>query len=363
MDPLDFTGRAVVVTGGTRGIGAAIAAAFQAAGADVLICGRTPPDPAPPPVTPTTPSACSVPPVSAGPSASGPSASTPSASGPSASASRLPVFFQADVRDPAQAAALINAAIDRFGRIDVLVNNAGGSPEVPAGSASPRLHAKIIELNLIAPLHVAQAANAVMREQSTGGVILMIGSVSGTRPSPGTAAYGAAKAGLHHLATSLAAEWAPRVRVNTLVVGPVEAAPISGPALSGPAPTGLASSGSASSGAELSAPRASGPVTSGPATSGPATSGPAASGSAGSGPAARGAHGGRAGVGGPAASTVARTVPMGRPAAAGEVASACLLLASPLAGYISGASLAVHGGGEWPAYLADLRDTAYRAEK
>jgi NAD(P)-dependent dehydrogenase (short-subunit alcohol dehydrogenase family) len=378
MDPLDFTGRAVVVTGGTRGIGAAIAAAFQAAGADVLICGRTPPDPAPSPVTPTTPSASVAAPVPAASSASASSASASSASassasGPSTSALRLPVFFQADVRDPAQAAALINAAIDRFGRIDVLVNNAGGSPEVPAGSASPRLHAKIIELNLIAPLHVAQAANAVMREQSTGGVILMIGSVSGTRPSPGTAAYGAAKAGLHHLATSLAAEWAPRVRVNTLVVGPVEPAPISGPALSGPAPTGLASSGSASSGSELSAPTASGPAasgpaasgpaTSGPAASGPATSGPTASGSAGSGPAVRGAHGGRAGVGGPAASTVARTVPMGRPAAAEEVASACLLLASPLAGYISGASLAVHGGGEWPAYLADLRDTAYRAEK
>ncbi|MEV4275166.1 SDR family NAD(P)-dependent oxidoreductase [Actinoplanes xinjiangensis] len=314
MDPLDFTGRAVVVTGGTRGIGAAIAAAFQAAGADVLICGRTPPDPAPSAVTPTaTPSASAVPPVAAAPSASG-----SSVAGSSASASRPPVFFQADVRDPAQAAALINAAIDRFGRVDVLVNNAGGSPEVPAGSASPRLHAKIIELNLIAPLHVAQAANAVMREQSTGGVILMIGSVSGTRPSPGTAAYGAAKAGLHHLATSLAAEWAPRVRVNTLVVGPVEAAP-----MSRPGPSGFAASG----------------------------------------PAATGAHGGRAGAGGPAASTVARTVPMGRPAAAGEVASACLLLASPLAGYISGASLAVHGGGEWPAYLADLRDTAYRADK
>ncbi|MDI6097357.1 SDR family oxidoreductase [Actinoplanes sp. NEAU-A12] len=246
MDPLDFAGRAVVVTGGTRGIGASIARAFRAAGADVLVCGRT-------------------------------------ASGTDAGVVR------ADVRDPAQAAMLIKTAADRFGRLDVLINNAGGGPEAPAASASPRLHAKVIELNLIAPLHVSQAANAVMREQATGGVILMIGSVSGTRPSPGTAAYGAAKAGLHHLATSLAAEWAPRVRVNSLVVGPVASA-----------------------------------VT---------------------------------------PELVSRTVPMGRPAAAEEVASACLLLASPLAGYISGASLAVHGGGEWPAYLADLRDTAYRAQK
>jgi NAD(P)-dependent dehydrogenase (short-subunit alcohol dehydrogenase family) len=251
MDPLDFTGRAVVVTGGTRGIGAAVARAFRAAGADVLVCGR-------------------------------------SASGATAG------VIRADVRDPTQAAMLIRKAADRFGRLDVVINNAGGSPGTPAADASPRLHAKVVELNLIAPLHVSQAANAVMREQPGGGVILMIGSVSGTRPSPGTAAYGAAKAGLHHLATSLAAEWAPRVRVNSLVVGPVTALPGSAP---------------------------------------------------------------------PAPDLLARTVPMGRAATPEEVASACLLLASPLAGYISGASLAVHGGGEWPAYLADLRDTAYRAQK
>ena len=66
---------------------------------------------------------------------------------------------------------------------------------------------------------MAQAANAVMQEQPDGGSIIMIGSVSGTRPSPGTAAYGAAKAGLHHLVTSLAIEWAPKVRVNTVVPG------------------------------------------------------------------------------------------------------------------------------------------------
>src|SRR5262249_23029612 len=80
-------------------------------------------------------------------------------------------------------------------------------------------HAKVIELNLIAPLHVAQAANAVMQDQPDGGSIIMIGSVSGTRPSPGTAAYGAAKAGLHHLVTSLAIEWAPTGRAHTVVPG------------------------------------------------------------------------------------------------------------------------------------------------
>ncbi|GIE94401.1 SDR family oxidoreductase [Paractinoplanes rishiriensis] len=237
MEGGDFAGRVVVVTGGTRGIGAAIARAFAGAGAQVVVCGRQP----------------------------------PADEGGVA-------FFRADVRDPAQAAALVDAAVERFGRVDVLVNNAGGSPEVAACDASPRLHAKVVELNLIAPLHVSQAANAVMQRQPEGGVILMIGSVSGTRPSPGTAAYGAAKAGLHHLATTLAVEWAPKVRVNSVVPGPVGAAIDPG--------------------------------------------------------------------------LIARTVPLARAATPADVAAACLFLASDGAGYISGAALHVHGGGERPPYLS-----------
>jgi len=84
------------------------------------------------------------------------------------SAASTAEFFRADVRDPDQARALIRAAVDRFGRLDVVVNNAGGSPPAPAATASPRFHAKIIELNLIAPLHVAQAANAVMQQATAG---------------------------------------------------------------------------------------------------------------------------------------------------------------------------------------------------
>jgi NAD(P)-dependent dehydrogenase (short-subunit alcohol dehydrogenase family) len=182
----DFSGRAVVITGGTRGIGAGIARAFLTAGAHVLVCGRTPP---------------------------ADDSFLPEADGRRAS------FRAADVHDPDQARALIGAATDQFGRVDVLVCNAGGSPEAAAATASPRYHAKIIELNLLAPLHCGQAANAVMQDQEGGGSIIMIGSVSGTRPSPGTAAYGAAKAGLHHLVRTLAIEWAPKVRVNTVVPG------------------------------------------------------------------------------------------------------------------------------------------------
>lgn len=251
----DFTGRAVLVTGGTRGIGAGIATAFLAAGADVLVCGRTPP------VDETA---------------------LPAAGGQKA------VFSQADVRDVAQAGRVVNETAERFGRLDVVVNNAGGAPYAEAATASPRFHSKIIELNLIAPLHVSQAANRIMQVQDGGGSIVMIGSVSGIRPSPGTAAYGAAKAGLASLATSLAVEWAPAVRVNTVVVGPVETA-----------------AGAAQ-------------------------------------------HFGDA----DAMAEVGKTIPMGRMAVPADVAEACLFLASPQASYITGASLLLHGGGERPAYLA-----------
>ncbi len=187
-EPADGTGPdelAVVITGGTRGIGAGLARAFLQSGDRVMICGRTTPGELP------------------------------------AAGGRIAVFRQADVRDPGQASALIRAAADEFGRIDLLISNAGGAPEVAASDASPRFLQKIIELNLTAPLLVAQSANAVMQAQQDGGAIIMIGSVSGTRPSPGTAAYGAAKAGLHHLVTSLAIEWAPKVRLNCVAPGMV----------------------------------------------------------------------------------------------------------------------------------------------
>ncbi|GAA3195810.1 SDR family oxidoreductase [Actinocorallia longicatena] len=182
----DYRGKTVLVTGGTKGIGAGIARAFLSAGADVVVCARKDPGEAP--------------------------------HVEHDYGKRSASFLPCDVRDPEDVARTVEAVIARHGRLDVVVNNAGGSPYALASDASPRLHQRVIELNLLGPLHVAQAARTVMDE----GAIIMIGSVSGTRPSPGTAAYGAAKAGLHHLGACLAAEWAPRVRVNSLVVGLIE---------------------------------------------------------------------------------------------------------------------------------------------
>jgi NAD(P)-dependent dehydrogenase (short-subunit alcohol dehydrogenase family) len=255
-DPLDFTGKVVLVTGGSRGVGRGIATRFLEAGAAVAICGRNEPE------------------------------AVPAASGRSA------LFLAADVRDAEAVERLVSAVCTRLGRLDVLVNNAGGSPAAPAAEASPRFHESIIRLNLVATLHCAQRANAVMQAQPEGGAIVNVASVSGIRPSPGTAAYGAAKAGVLSLTQTLAVEWAPKVRVNAVTAGMIET--------------------------EL----------------------------------AHLHYGDAEGV-----ARVAATVPMGRMGQPRDVADACLFLASPLASYVTGANLLLHGGGEKPAFLGAARTT------
>ena len=180
---LDFSGKVVVVTGGARGIGRGITERFLEAGADVVICGRNEP------------------------------VDLPAAGG------RTAVFVTADVREPDDVDRVVTDTLARFGRLDVLVNNAGGGPPADSATASPRFSTSIITLNLIAPLVFAQRANAAMQEQESGGVILNIASVSGIRPSPGSAAYGAAKAGLLNLTQTLAVDYAPKVRVVAVTVG------------------------------------------------------------------------------------------------------------------------------------------------
>lgn len=180
---LDYNGKVVLVTGGTKGIGAGIASAYLAAGAEVFVCGRQQPE------------------------------QLPEANG------RQAQFLAADVRDVEATAAMFEHIREQAGRLDVLINNAGGSPYVEAATASPRFSEGVIRLNLLAPLNIAQQAYQLMQGQAEGGVIIFIGSVSASRPSPGTAAYGAAKAGIVALASSLAVEWGPKVRVLTISPG------------------------------------------------------------------------------------------------------------------------------------------------
>ncbi len=243
--PLDLAGRVALVTGGGRGVGAGIAGRLLDAGARVVVCGRTEPAGLAPGVG----------------------------------------FLGCDVRDPDAVEALVAACGERFGRLDVVVNNAGGSPVADAATASPRLTEKVIALNLTAALHVAQAANARMQAQPDGGVIVNVASLSGLRPSPGTAAYGAAKAGLLNLTRTLAMEWAPKVRVNAVSAGIVRT--------------------------EAFEDYYGGPE---------------------------------------AAAAVGATVPLGRVAEPADVGNAVAFLASPLAAFVSGANLEVHGGGERLAF-------------
>ncbi|MFV8308434.1 short chain dehydrogenase [Mycobacteroides chelonae] len=184
---LGLAGRVVLVTGGVRGVGAGISRVFDELGATVITCARRPaPD---------------------GLRASGSSQSLPYE------------FHSCDVRDEESVDALIDTVVSTHGRLDVVVNNAGGAPFALVADASHNFHRKIIELNLLSALLVSQRANAVMQRQDEGGTIVNITSVSASRPSPGTAAYGAAKAGLESLTRSLAVEWAPKVRVNALAAG------------------------------------------------------------------------------------------------------------------------------------------------
>lgn len=252
-------GKVAIVTGGTRGLGAAIVRRLLEDGYEVVTCGRQAPD------------------------------ELPQAGG------RTAGFVACDVRDPQQARAFVEEVIAQHGRLDALVNNAGGSPQADASVASPRFSDAIIALNLMAPLHMAQAAFPYLK--AAGGSIVNIASVAAVRPAPGTAVYGAAKAGLLSLTKSLAQEWGPDIRLNAIIVGLVET-----------------ENTAMTYGSDAAQAR------------------------------------------------IAASLPLRRMGRGTDVADAVAFLTSPAAAYISGAELAVHGGGERPLFLEIVNDEASRRE-
>lgn len=177
----DYHDSRVLVTGACRGLGANIADAFEECGARVLACCRHDHDRAD---------------------------DTPA---------RL--TRRADVRDAGDLDSLVATAVDALGGVDVLVNNAGGSPRVNSLEASDGLFSSVIGTNLTAVLALSRRVASAMQAQREGGVIINIASTDAFRPTVGMAAYAAAKAGVTNVTRVLAAEWGPRIRVVCVAPG------------------------------------------------------------------------------------------------------------------------------------------------
>jgi NAD(P)-dependent dehydrogenase (short-subunit alcohol dehydrogenase family) len=195
-------------------------------------------------------------------------------------------FLQADLRDADAATAFVDQVVEAHGRIDTLVNNAGGSPPADSATAPARFTQRIVDLNLLSAIYTAQRANHHMQLAAGGGSIVNVNSVVSIRPAPTTAAYGAAKAGLANFTVTVGQEWAPKVRVNGVICGMVRTEQ-----------------------ADLF-------------------------------------YGDAEGI-----ARVEAGIPIGRLALPTDIGDACVFLASPLASYITGTNLIVHGGGDRPPFL------------
>lgn len=188
----DLTGRVAVVTGAARGLGRALAAGLATQGARVVACDINE-------------------------DAVRETAAAIRASGAQAASTYV------DVADPRSCDALIRHALDQFGRIDVLVNNAGVDVVEPIGAISEAAWSHIIGVDLAGVLHASQAAIRQMRAQGAGGSIINISSIASAVAIPGLGAYSAAKAGLNQLTRVMALELASaRIRVNAIAPGYLE---------------------------------------------------------------------------------------------------------------------------------------------
>ena len=185
-----LSGKTVLVTGAARRIGAAIVRSMHAAGANVVIHHRDSID------------------AAAALSAELNRQRTDSA-----------LTLRADLADPRATPELIERTLAKFGRLDILVNNASSFYPTPVGEITPRQWEELIGSNLKAPLFLSQAAASELRRRE--GLILNLIDIHALRPLRGHTVYSVAKAGLAMLTRSLARELAPQVRVNGIAPGPV----------------------------------------------------------------------------------------------------------------------------------------------
>jgi 7-alpha-hydroxysteroid dehydrogenase len=191
LDSFRLTDRVAIVTGSGRGIGRAIAEAFADAGAHVVCSART-------------------------------AAEIEETAALVRERGREALAVAGDVMDAPFLDQLTAAALAEFGRIDVLVNNAGGALPRAALALSERAFEKIVRFNLTSPFLLTKAVVPRMVETAGGGAVVNISSGASVLAIGGMAAYGSAKAGLNQLTKILAAEFAPKVRVNAIVVGQID---------------------------------------------------------------------------------------------------------------------------------------------
>ena len=189
IDPMfDLTGQVALVTGGSRGLGLEMVRAFARHGADVIVASRKL-------------EACEA------------AAAEVRALGRRATAHAAHVGRWAEIDQ------LIEAAYAQFGRVDILVNNAGMSPRMPSHEVTEQLFDSVVNLNFKGPFRLASQIGRRMYE-GEGGCIINVSSTGGVMPLPQIVPYGASKAALNAMTLSLAHEYGPKVRVNTLSAGP-----------------------------------------------------------------------------------------------------------------------------------------------
>jgi len=188
LDRFKLTDRVAIVTGAGKGIGRGIAIAFAEAGADVVCAARTQED-------------------------------IDSTAAVVRERGRRALAVRTDVTKNEELAALVAAARGEFGRIDVLVNNAGGTPPRAALKTSEAFFESAFRFNVIQAFSLTKLVVPVMVETAGGGAIVNISSRSGDMVQPSQVAYAASKAALNMMTRNLAAEFAPKVRVNAIGTG------------------------------------------------------------------------------------------------------------------------------------------------